>query len=59
MSIMRSKGQLNNKKGKTEVRKFNFKIITSVNANLIIDKSYTFTYNTIYMHKNKICGEIS
>ena len=55
---MRSKGQLNNKKGKTEVRKFNFKIITSVNANLIIDKSYTFTYNTILCIKTRFVGKL-
>ena len=56
---MRSKSQFNKKTVKTEVRKFNLKIITSVNVSLLIDKSNTFTYMTIYTHKDKICGEIS
>ena len=42
------KRSIERKNIKTEVRKFNFEIITSVNAILIIEKSYTFTYMTIY-----------
>ena len=56
---MRSKGQLNNKKGKTEVRKFNVKIITNVNANLIIDKSYTFTYDQYISVKTRFVGKFA
>ena len=53
------KRSIKRKNVKTEVRNLTSKIITSVNAYLIIAKSYTFTYMTIYLHKNKICGEIS
>ena len=53
------KRSIERKNVKTEVRKFNFKIKTSVNANLLIGISNTFTYMTIYTHKNKICGKIA